>query len=626
MARNNSGRMVRRFASGEQGNVAIIAALTVIPILTIAGFALDFQMATTSKTKIQAAADSASLAATKSLQDEKSLEEIRAEANAYFVASMTGGQSSSSTGFSKGGLSCGPLAINLVPGDLEGTQDVEVKVSCKQDTTLSRVAGKQYMPFGVQSSSTFGLGSIEVALILDTTGSMLGSRMTSLKTAATDFIDIVVKDNQTPFYSKVSIVPYAVAVNAGPYANNVRGAPPSGRSISDAVWQTGAQKSITAVNKANPARVTSNAHGFANGDRVWISGVNGMTQLNNKVYTVSNVAANTFRLQGVSSSGYSTYSSGGIIRKCLNTNCEVTVTSNNHGFADGEHIVVSGVNGMTQINTGTNATWQVQNAAQNTFVLEDSVGPTYSGYSNGGSAFCTTYGCQFYRFLNKASNAQRVHALSTCVTERTGAEALTDAAPSTALVGHNYPSTSNPCVSANEILPLTSNRGTLKAKVNALSAGGSTAGHLGAAWAWYTLSPNFGYLFPTASRGGNYDQRSLNKVAVLMTDGEYNSAYCNGVIAGDSTSGSGSQADQINCNATNGHAFNQALAYCESMKDAGIMIYTIGFEVVNDPRATQLVNECATSQSHVYMASGGDELRVAFQRIARSINEVRITR
>ncbi|MDP2268826.1 MAG: ubiquitin-activating E1 FCCH domain-containing protein, partial [Deltaproteobacteria bacterium] len=312
--------------------------------------------------------------------------------------------------------------------------------------------------------------------------------------------------------------------------------------------------------------------------------------------------------------------------KCLNTNCEVTVTANNHQFGDNDYVVIRNVNGMTGINTGNNATWRVSDVTQHTFMLQSSVGPNYGAYTNGGTAYCTTLGCEFYRFLNKSSNAQRVHQISTCVTERTGAHALTDVAPSTAPIGYNYPSTSNPCTAVVEMMPLTSNKAALKAKIQSLAAGGSTAGHLGAAWGWYSLSPNFGYMFPTQSRPGAYGKVSLFKIAVLMTDGEYNSAYCNGVIAGDSTSGSGSTNDQINCNAQNGHAFNQALQYCAAMKQQGITIYTIGFEVVNDVRATQLVNECATSASHVYMASGAEQLRQVFQQIALAINEVRLTR
>jgi hypothetical protein len=93
-----------------------------------------------------------------------------------------------------------------------------------------------------------------------------------------------------------------------------------------------------------------------------------------------------------------------------------------------------------------------------------------------------------------------------------------------------------------------------------------------------------------------------------MTDGEYNSSYCNGVISKDSISGSGAIADHINCNAPNGNSFVQAPQVCSAMKAAGVIVYTVGFNIVNDQRARDLVNGCATDADHVYMAANGTEL------------------
>lgn len=74
---------------------------------------------------------------------------------------------------------------------------------------------------------------------------------------------------------------------------------------------TEAAKTITAITQANPAVVTSAAHGFSNGDMVDIVSVVGMTQLNNRRFTVAGVAANTFQLSGLDSTGFTAYVSGG---------------------------------------------------------------------------------------------------------------------------------------------------------------------------------------------------------------------------------------------------------------------------------------------------------------------------
>lgn len=70
-------------------------------------------------------------------------------------------------------------------------------------------------------------------------------------------------------------------------------------------------RTITGVTAANPAVVTSAAHGFSNGDEVAISGIVGMTELNNRRFFIQNVAANTFELEDENSTAYTAYSSGG---------------------------------------------------------------------------------------------------------------------------------------------------------------------------------------------------------------------------------------------------------------------------------------------------------------------------
>lgn len=77
---------------------------------------------------------------------------------------------------------------------------------------------------------------------------------------------------------------------------------------------------ISGITQANPAVVTYvGADTYANGDRVWISGVVGMTQVNNREFTVAglNAGANTFQLSGVDSTAYTAYSSGGTVEEIV---------------------------------------------------------------------------------------------------------------------------------------------------------------------------------------------------------------------------------------------------------------------------------------------------------------------
>lgn len=81
---------------------------------------------------------------------------------------------------------------------------------------------------------------------------------------------------------------------------------------------------ITGITKANPGVVSYSGTDPSNGDLVLISGVAGMTEVNNRIFTVANVntGANTFQLSGVNTSSYTTYSSGGTWAEVI----EVTTT------------------------------------------------------------------------------------------------------------------------------------------------------------------------------------------------------------------------------------------------------------------------------------------------------------
>ena len=79
-------------------------------------------------------------------------------------------------------------------------------------------------------------------------------------------------------------------------------------------------KTITGITQANPAVVTATSHGYSNGDEVLISGVSGMTEVNNKRFLVADKTTNTFELQDkdgvdINSTSFTAYASGGVSNK-----------------------------------------------------------------------------------------------------------------------------------------------------------------------------------------------------------------------------------------------------------------------------------------------------------------------
>lgn len=68
---------------------------------------------------------------------------------------------------------------------------------------------------------------------------------------------------------------------------------------------------ISGMTQASPGVVTtSSAHGYSNGDQIILSGVSGMTEVNNRRVTIANVTSTTFELD-IDTSGYAAWSSGG---------------------------------------------------------------------------------------------------------------------------------------------------------------------------------------------------------------------------------------------------------------------------------------------------------------------------
>ena len=205
-----------------------------------------------------------------------------------------------------------------------------------------------------------------------------------------------------------------------------------------------------------------------------------------------------------------------------------------------------------------------------------------------------------------------------CVTERIGNHEYDDTSPNSDPVGRYYSTYgvsqgTGVCPTATPVVPLSSDKAALKAVVNSLDAGGYTAGHIGTAWAWYMLSPNFNSIW-TANAGvarpysdltalTSKGRPVLRKIAVLMTDGDYNTEYRNGVTT-----------RYNNSNPTNDTSQNQALALCNGMKAKGIEVYTIGAQVSSNAKA--FLKSCATDPTHYYDATDGTKMQQAFMDIA----------
>jgi Flp pilus assembly protein TadG len=492
---------LQKFAADESGSILQMAGLSIIPLMLAAGVAIDTSRINYTHQKLAAGLDAGALAAAAMIG--KSTDEKKVEARRYLDNNFLNGDKATIESFEL----------------TENDNEVFVQATARLPMSVMKAVGKNYADITLTSTIVKDGSSVEVALVLDNTGSM-APYMTTLKSAANEFLDTVLdKQPVAPYYARAAVIPYNRAVNLGTSANAARGAVPSSTSF--------------------------------------------------------------------------------------------TIFDGNVKSGD----------------------------------------------------------------------------LTNCVSERTGTAKYTDASVASNPVGPVYiPSGSgNPC-NISEVKGLTSAKEGLQTAVNAMTAGGSTAGQVGVAWGWYMVSPNFG-LYPDGATPAPYGTAKLRKIVVLMTDGEYNSAYCGGVISSNgSTSkqlrtvftkdqndqwqgqnyyfgnkqngGSGSVSEQAQCVPDNDSTYVGAPSYskpsgmgseewtnvktsssrdrsvyvqskslCAAMKAQGVEVFTIEFQLdPNFPDRVDLASSCATDASHRVSASDGPSLTAAFKKIAASIGDPRVAK
>lgn len=154
-----------------------------------------------------------------------------------------------------------------------------------------------------------------------------------------------------------------------------------------------------------------------------------------------------------------------------------------------------------------------------------------------------------------------------------------------------------------ELLPLTSNMTTVKSKINSLSADKKTYLPSGLSWAWRTLDGNMPLTEAASNAAGQSD-----KVLILMTDGK-NTLSKNGL---KHNGGSKSAADKVTKN------------LCANIKNDDIKIYTIAYDF-DDAPTKNMLRKCASNNEYFFDAANAQQLENAFEEIANSLNELRLT-
>lgn len=190
-----SGHLAR-FCNCRTGSIKALTALLIVPLFACVGYAIDYTRVTSVRSQMQAAADAAALAAR--VTGGGNQQSAKAAAEAFAAANA------------KDMLQVPITSIKATP-----TQDgFKVELSAEVATPFAAVAGFPKMDVKVTSQSMYGSGNMEVALVLDVTGSMADA-MGDLKQGANDLVEALYGATSSSNKLKMAVVPYAGAVNIG---------------------------------------------------------------------------------------------------------------------------------------------------------------------------------------------------------------------------------------------------------------------------------------------------------------------------------------------------------------------------------------------------------------------------
>jgi Flp pilus assembly protein TadG len=186
------------FHRDERGTIAIIFALTLLPLLGFVGLAVDYSRAAAVRTRMQNAADSTAL---KLVKDGGKLSD---------AALQTLGER-----FFKGALDTSDMVGAATVKVTRSNQTIKVAVAGAMDTAFMKLLGQNTVQVGTASEGKYDIRKLEIALVLDNTGSMAWSnKMPALKTAATNLLNSLEATAAAsgPDSIKVAIVPFDTQV------------------------------------------------------------------------------------------------------------------------------------------------------------------------------------------------------------------------------------------------------------------------------------------------------------------------------------------------------------------------------------------------------------------------------
>jgi Flp pilus assembly protein TadG len=190
---------LKTFGGNKRGAIAVQAAFLGTPMVVLTMGAVDIANASAAKTKLQDALDAAALTAARSNQfTDAGLQTVGSQA---LTGNMIGAHATvTSSSFKSDG------------------NKVLASASAKVTPMIAGIWLQGDMTIGAKADVTRSVNKIELAMVLDTTGSMKGSKLTNLKTASKNLIDTLstaAARSSEPDPVKIAIAPFSMTVKVG---------------------------------------------------------------------------------------------------------------------------------------------------------------------------------------------------------------------------------------------------------------------------------------------------------------------------------------------------------------------------------------------------------------------------
>lgn len=191
----------RVFLTDQRGGIAIIFALSIVALGMASGLAIDYSRSLSAYASLQQDLDSTLLYLGRTKLQSAEAEFDAQQAGSKYIQGLRRQKHDS-----------GDLELTVStpsPGKLVARASLSVP------TSFSKLFGIKTMPVDVGAEVALGDQSVEVSLVLDNTGSMVGSKLAALKSAAKSLIEIAYEPERAAQNVKIGVVPFAQYVNVG---------------------------------------------------------------------------------------------------------------------------------------------------------------------------------------------------------------------------------------------------------------------------------------------------------------------------------------------------------------------------------------------------------------------------